>query len=323
MPRSPRETTIAWAECLRRGDFPGLVALHHENLVCGLLGHSLVSGRFRGRDAFFAHTIKHVMGSMAETDEVYLKDYRIVCADELYSVMLLHGGLPTRAGGRYDQNYLQVFRVENGLITETHELLDTVMLETQVFLKSLYHARCLVTEPLVPESRYQGSAAAISTTMAETLESAFYEALRCSDRVALFATLHPNAVLQIAGTTPASGTIRGRTAIERFLTKYLLDHFRDGLLQIVGSSRLACRDSSGFCRLANVRGELLSGSPYEQIVGVAACFGDGAIVDLYLYFDTAEEERQVFNNPLRGGVSGMGPEPFSIDIDASIVTLHQ
>ena len=116
MTRTAREAALEYAACLRDGDFQRLLTLHHEDLVCSLLGTTRVSGRYRGRDLFYGHTFKHVLGVIAETDEAYLKSCRIACADERYAVLLLHGGLPTKMGGRYDQNYLQVYRVRDGLV---------------------------------------------------------------------------------------------------------------------------------------------------------------------------------------------------------------
>lgn len=311
MTLSAREAAVAWATCLQEGDFKRLVGLHHENLVCNLLGTSRVSGRYHGRDAFFSHTIQNVMGVMAVTDEVYLKGYKIVCADERYSVMLLHGGLPTQAGGRYDQNYLQVFRVDGGLITQTHELLDTVMLETEVFGKRLARQPIVPREPLAPAMKYPGTQHPVAPADADRIEREFSAALLSADRAACVALLHPESVLQIAGSTPASGTIRGRDLIDACLASYVEAHFKPRSLR-VDSNRLACRDSGGFCRLARVSGELLDGRPYSQTIGIAGCFANDAIVEVYLYFDTAEEERQVFDNPLSGGTQDTSPEPFSI-----------
>lgn len=312
MARTPREVAIEWAMSLKAGDLDRLVALHHERLVCSLLGSTLVSGRYRGRDAFFAHTIKNVMGSMAETDEVYLKGFRIACADSQYSVMQLHGGLPTKSGGRYDQNYLQLFKVEEGLITETHELLDTVMLDTQVFGKKLTIARTAPEDSLTPATKFTGMLTPATLEDVVRVERSFGLAAQSADLQAFTALLHPDAVLQIAGSTPLSGTVRGREQVLTMFAQYVLRYFLPGSLHIDGEARHACRDENGFCWFANVQGTLKNGDAYRQIVGVVARVHATSIVDLHIYFDTAEEERQTFANPLTGGTSETAPERFTI-----------
>lgn len=313
MTRSPRETALEYAACLQSGEFERLVTLHHPDLVCSLLGSTLVSGRFRGRDAFYDHTFKHVRGEFADTGEAYHKSSRIACADDQVAVLLLHGGLPTRRGGRYDQNYLQVYRVANGLIVELHELLDTVMLETQIFGKRLAIPRSPPAEPLQPDSRFRSGTGLAPAGDAAALAQRFGEALDAASGQVLRTLLHPDAVLQIAGSTPVSGTVRGRDAIALHLAAHFERHFVTGGPRIDAPSRLVCADDRGFCRLATASGQLQDGAPYRQTLGIVGQYAGDSVAELYLYFDAALEERLVFGNPLTGGSVETAPEPFVID----------
>ena len=315
MTRTPQQTAVEYVNCLRDGDFPRLVTLHDENLVCSLLGNSRVSGRYRGRDAFFAHTFKYVLGALAETDEVYLKDYRICCANDRYAALLLHGGLPTRSGGRYDQNYLQIFRVVDGKIREIHELLDSVMLETQIFGKTLSIPRSAPSESLRPTSRFSGHRRPTTFADGNIIEKAFAVAFKESDWEGCVAVLHPDAVLQIAGSTPASGVVHGRAAILTHIVKYFESHFKSGSLLVDPSTWLVCADETGFCRLATVSAELKNGQEYRQTLGLCGSYCGDSIGEMHLYFDTALEEAQTFGNLLAGGSSETADEPFSIDVD--------
>ncbi len=315
MTRTPGQTALEYVNCLRDGDFPRLVTLHGENLVCSLLGNSRVSGRYRGRDAFFAHTFKYVLGALAETDEVYLKDYRVGCANDRYAALLLHGGLPTRAGGRYNQNYLQIFRVVDGKIREIHELLDSVMLETQIFGKTLAIPRSALQEPLRPTSVFTAPRPPMTMTEASRVEEVFALAFKAADWPGSAAVLHPDAVLQVAGSTPASGIVRGRAAITSHLARHIDEHFVAGSLSVDPGTWLVCADETGFCRMATVRAQLKSGREYHQTLGMCGSYCGDSIGEMHLYFDTASEEEQVFGNPLSGGSSETADEPFSIDAD--------
>ena len=76
-----------------------------------------------------AHMGEHVLGPLVTGTEPYVKDSRIALADGDFVVGLLRGGLPTKSGDRYDQFYLQLFRLQDRLIVEIVEIFDTVMVE--------------------------------------------------------------------------------------------------------------------------------------------------------------------------------------------------
>lgn len=310
MSKTPRDVALAYADCLEAGDFDRLVTLHHPDMVCSLLGRTIVSGCYRGRDAFFAHTFRHVLGQLRGGDEIYLKGARVGCASDSHAALLLHGGLPTVDGGRYDQNYLQLFHVVDGLIVEIHELLDTVMLDTQVFGKRLLRARAPIADPLRPASRsHHGAAGAPGAGAA--LSAAIVAMLVDGRLDALGGLLHADCVVQVSGTTPVSGVIDGAPAIGAALAAHLAA-FRPGSYRCIAPPRPAVVDDDGLCVLAEICGERADGAPYRQILGIVAGVAGDRIAEIHLYFDTAAEEAQSFANPLLGGSDETAPTPFQI-----------
>lgn len=310
MNRSPREVAQAYAECLIEGNFDRLVALHHPDLICSLLGDTIVSGRYVGRDAFFAHTFKHVLGRLVQSEEQYLKDARFACAGGDYAVLLLRGGLPTVIGGRYDQNYMQCFRVIGGHIVENHELLDTVMLETQIYGKHLAIPRSAPAEPLAP--RRLGSQLENDGTPIEPLAAAFCNALQQANLSAMMAMLAGQVVLQVAGANPHSGCTRTHAGVANLAARETAG-YRPGTLRWVAGPKLLCFDDQAFCILAEAAAELTDGRPYRQTIGLLAQCRSGAVNELYLYFDTAAQERQRWRNPLDGNECDRAVPPMSID----------
>ncbi|MBF7013669.1 hypothetical protein QUC32_02290 [Novosphingobium resinovorum] len=310
MSETPRDIAQAYADCLVSGDFERLVSLHHPAMVCSLLGDTVVSGRYVGRDAFFAHTFEHVLGRLEQTHEQYLKDARVACAGGDYAVLLLRGGLPTRIGGRYDQNYMQCFRVVDGVAVENHEMLDSVMLETQVYGKHLSQPRVAPDELLTP--RRLAAEPFNDGTPVEPVAAAFQTALQSGDLPALRELLSDDVVVQIAGANPHSGVVRTRDAIARLLDLELAG-YRPGSLQWTAGPRLVCQDDEAFCMLAELTAELAYGGPYAQTIGLLAQCRRGLVNELYIYFDTAAQERQRWGNPLDGNNCERAVPPLSIE----------
>jgi ketosteroid isomerase-like protein len=122
---------------LAAGDMLRFVELHSPDVVFDLPGSTPVSGHFEGRDACLAGVIQPFLGTFDPERTTFGHRYRILCADDRRVAALMRGGGPTTSGGTADVIFVQVFTVENGLITHMHEQLDTAHIEDACFANPL------------------------------------------------------------------------------------------------------------------------------------------------------------------------------------------
>jgi hypothetical protein len=105
--------------------------------------------------------------------------------------------------------------------------------------------------------------------------------------------------VQIAGSNPHSGVIRSREAAVQLFGQEIAG-YRANSLRWRSGPRLICHDDEAFCILAELTAELADGSSFEQTIGLLAQCRAGRVNELYIYFDTAAQERQRWSNPLDG-----------------------
>jgi ketosteroid isomerase-like protein len=278
---------------MSEGNFAHVVELHSPDLVCWMSGTSLVSGRFKGRDALYAHMAKHVLGPLVVGTEPYVKGSSIAIVDASMVVGLLHGGLPSKDGGRYDQYYLQIFRLQDGLIAEIVELFDTVMVET-VLMKNQLEI------PREPPARPFGIVAdppASRGTRDEVIgvTSVLLEALASGNTAQLRAVVHSSVSVRIIGSTPLSGSSEGVQALVAALDRGVQD------------ARLVCADGGFACAL------MRSSDPaYHQQYGLLLRVRDKRVVGVSIFLDTVEVEKTLFANPMLPHPSTSVMPPFDI-----------
>jgi ketosteroid isomerase-like protein len=261
------------------GDYDTVTALHAPEVVVWMSGRSIVSGRFQGREALFEHMTHHVLGPLQPEAEDYVKGVRIVVADGDYVVAILHGGLPNKVGGRYDQYYLQVFRMGDGLIQEIVEIFDTVMFEQAVIGHHLEIPRERPAAPFVIAPPPHG--AADRATM-HGLATEWLAAVVTADEAEASALLTADCTLEVIGTTPLSG-VAGFDA----------SRLRTILAGGIGWSRLVCADRSGAVAL------MRSADPaYGQQYGVVLEADGDRIGRISLFEDTVEAEARLHANPM-------------------------
>jgi ketosteroid isomerase-like protein len=278
---------------MSEGNFPRVVELHSPELVCWMSGTSIVSGRFKGRDALYAHMGEHVLGPLVVGTEPYVKESSIAIVDASIVVGLLHGGLPSKDGGRYDQYYLQIFRLEDGLIAEIVELFDTVMVET-VLMK---HQLKLPRNPPARPFDFAANPRVSRGTRDEvvTVTDMWLEALTNRDRVQLRAVVHPSVRIRTIGSTPLSGLSEGVDALVAAVDRGVQD------------ARLVCADSASACVLMRC-----SDSAYHQQYGILLRVREKQIIDISIFLDTVEVERTLFTNPILPHPSTSVMPPFDI-----------
>ncbi len=261
-----------------QGDFDHVVSLHAPDLVCWMSGRSLVSGRFQGRTELYAHMGEHVLGPLVTGTEPYVKDSRIALVDGDFVVGLLRGGLPSKSGGRYDQFYLQLFRLQDRLIVEIVEIFDTVMVETALMGHELATPR---RWPALPFDLGAPATSSRSRNSTRELASALGEALVADEPKRVAGLLSENALVRMIGTTPCSGRWNSIEPVYEVLA---------GGMQDV---RTVCADDNAACQL------MRSARPsYDQQFGIVLGVDGDKISELTIFLDTVEAERAVFDNPV-------------------------
>ena len=275
--RSPREVVETYYRSLEEGDFDAVVALHAPDLTCWMSGESIVSGRFEGREKLYEHMGRHVLGPLVVGGESYVKAARVVLDDGPYVAGLFRGGLPNRSGGRYDQHYLQCFRIEDGLIQEIVEFFDTVMFEQAVLGHALETPRAAPATPF--EIGAAGNAAESRGKMV-SMAGAFVSRACAGDLAGLVPLLAEGAELAVPGATPHSG-------VARFEPARLAAILAGGL----DATRLVCADAGAALLLAKAAdpayrqqyGLLLEADAAR--IGRVTLFEDTALAEAHLYGD--------------------------------------
>ena len=280
-PESKRAIVDRYHHAIAISDYATVLALHAPEVVCWMSGRSIVSGRFQGREALFEHMGRNVLGPLIVGTEDYVKGARILIEDGPFVGAIFHGGLPSKTGGRYDQYYLQLFRIEDGLIQEIVELFDTVMYEQAVAGNRLETAR---RAPDVPFRMVEPLPSAIDRPAMMMLADAFAARAPTGDVGDLLA---PDAELRMIGTTPLSG-------VAPFDAERLRAIFSGG----VGWSRVACTDAGAAILLMRA-----ADPDYRQNYGVLLeAFGD-RIGRICVFADTVEVEAHQFGNAMLPGAT--------------------
>ncbi|MDX3533087.1 nuclear transport factor 2 family protein [Streptomyces sp. MB09-01] len=99
------------------GDMDALAKVFHPDVVWHMSGHNQLSGTYRGRDATFALFQREFQ----LTDGTYRPQLQDVLANDEHTVALLHA-TASREGKELDMDYVIVFRIRDGQITEARGL---------------------------------------------------------------------------------------------------------------------------------------------------------------------------------------------------------
>jgi ketosteroid isomerase-like protein len=289
---SNRAVIEDYYRAMGEGDFAHVIELHAPDLVCWMLGTSLVSGRFVGCKALYDHMGEYVLGTLVSGTESYIKECRVALADNDFVVGLMHGGLPAKDGGRYDQYYLQIFRLENGLIAEIVEMYDTVMVETVLMRHKLATAR---PRPAVPFDFAARAIAGISRQETVRVATALGAALAEDNSERVAALLATNALVRVLGSTPRSGHWKSIASVYEL--------FAGGMRGF----RVICADNNAACLLMRS-----SKAGYDQQFGIVVGMDGNKIGDLIVWLDTVEAERALFDNRIEPAPSISVMPPFDV-----------
>ena len=123
-----------WCDHIAAGNAEAAFALFSDDIVYDLKGSTPVSGVYQGLDQivneFFVPWRKQIDGDLiVNVTELIGEGERVVA--------LGRGDAKTVFGLRYDNDYCFVFTVRDGLITRVEEFLDTALIETAAYGKTL------------------------------------------------------------------------------------------------------------------------------------------------------------------------------------------
>jgi ketosteroid isomerase-like protein len=129
-----RKIVQQWFDLIAVGDAAGAFALFADDIRYTLKGQTPISGTYVGMqslvDDFFTPWRKQIVGDIVLTvDELIGDGDRIVA--------LARGRAKTIFDLPYDNDYVFVFGLSGGVITEVIEYCDTVLIETAAYGKRM------------------------------------------------------------------------------------------------------------------------------------------------------------------------------------------
>ncbi len=128
----------------------------------------------------------------------------------------------------------------------------------------------------------------------------YFQAMSDSDWVTVEAMYHDDIVVHMAGTTPASGRLEGKTAVtDNLIAKQVHAALVPGMMHFARRWKVMCADDQRVVAIMEGGGPTRSGDHYDQTYCEIFRFEDGRIIEMHAFFDTALAERALFGNPLR------------------------
>jgi ketosteroid isomerase-like protein len=137
-----------WYGALAAGDIDGVVAAFQKDVRASVVGTTLVSGRYEGRDAFLYGTMGVDVEELDPERTQFAKRWSIFAVDGPHVVGMMSGDAIAKSGHPYNGTYCQVFTIRGDQIVEYVEFVDTVLIEAALFDNHLAQPRSLEREPL-------------------------------------------------------------------------------------------------------------------------------------------------------------------------------
>ena len=135
MTSDPRAVAETWYASLAAMDIERFSATLHDDFINNVVGRTAVSGRSYGKKQLFDDVFPLVMANLEPGTVNLARRYRIMAVDGPIVVGMMEGSATTKDGTSYDQQYCQIFRIEDGLIREIWEFFDTMQAEVRLFGK--------------------------------------------------------------------------------------------------------------------------------------------------------------------------------------------
>jgi uncharacterized protein len=140
-----RKVVEAFYASLAALDVPAVTNAFAEDTVVEIIGHTPVSGRHVGRDALIADAMGPIFAALDMEQVHFAQSWEIFAAEGDRIAARMTAKAATKSGKRYDGNYCHLFRIDNGLIAELYEYLDTVLVEDAIFDNALQRPQAVAT----------------------------------------------------------------------------------------------------------------------------------------------------------------------------------
>ena len=131
------------------------------------------------------------------------------------------------------------------------------------------------------------------------LVTRYFSAMAIGDWKTVEDMYHDNIVIHMAGSTPASGRLTGKTTVTKGLIARQVHAALDpGKMQFAKRWKIMCADDERVVAIMEGGGPTLTGDNYEQTYCEIFRFEGGKVIEMHAFFDTALAERALFGNPL-------------------------
>ncbi|MFM2371627.1 MAG: hypothetical protein RIS85_1349 [Pseudomonadota bacterium] len=126
-----------WYDSLQKMDIDRFAATLSDDFINNVVGRTPISGRSTSKKQLFDEIFPRVMENLDPATVNLARRWRIMAVDDSIVVGMMEGGAMTLDGTPYEQQYCQIFRIEDGLIAEIWEFFDTVQCEARLFRKPM------------------------------------------------------------------------------------------------------------------------------------------------------------------------------------------
>lgn len=127
----------------------------------------------------------------------------------------------------------------------------------------------------------------------------YFQAMSDGDWATVEAMYHADITIHMAGTTPASGKLEGKSAVtDDLVNAQVHAAMVPESMHFARRWKIMCADDERVVAIMEGGGPTLSGDVYEQTYCEIFRFQDDQIIEMHAFFDTALTERALFGNPL-------------------------
>jgi uncharacterized protein len=126
------EVVKRWFAALKNVDMETYFSLFDPDVEWRMIGNTCLSGTWRGKEGI-QDVATQLFSRFVPGECSWGETYRIVCADENGVVVLDSGGGKSILGRDYNQTYVHIFKIRNGLFYRVYEFFDTVLTESALY----------------------------------------------------------------------------------------------------------------------------------------------------------------------------------------------